>query len=165
MVDKATIKETTEKIKEEKKVEAATYYEAFGRRKEATARVRLYVVKEQSIEVLGQQVEKGAIVVNGKSAEVYFPGEVYKKIYQEPLRTTNTASRFAIVIKTVGGGLVSQLGAVVLGMSRALEKVDKEKMRPILKKKGFLTRDSRVRERRKAGMAGKARAKKQSPKR
>jgi small subunit ribosomal protein S9 len=165
MADKATIKEKTEKIKEEKKAEAATYYEASGRRKEATARVRLYVVKEQSIEVLGQQVEKGAIVVNGKSAEVYFPGEVYKKLYQEPLRTTNTASRFAIVIKTVGGGLVSQLGAVVLGMSRALEKVDKEKMRPILKKKGFLTRDSRVRERRKAGMAGKARAKKQSPKR
>lgn len=165
MADKVSKKETPEKVDTEKKAESIAYYEAFGRRKEATARVRLYVVKEQTIEVLGQQVEKGAIIVNGKSAEVYFPGEVYKKLYQEPLRTTNTASRFAIVIKTLGGGLMSQLGATVLGMSRALEKIDKEKMRPILKKKGFLTRDARVRERRKAGLAGKARAKKQSPKR
>lgn len=165
MADKVNTKEKKEEANTDKKTESIAYYEAFGRRKEATARVRLYVVKEQAIEVLGQQVEKGAIIVNGKSAEVYFPGEVYKKLYQEPLRTTNTASRFAIVIKTLGGGLVSQLGATVLGMSRALEKIDKEKMRPILKKKGFLTRDARVKERRKAGLAGKARAKKQSPKR
>lgn len=165
MADKVNTKEKQEEANTDKKTESIAYYEAFGRRKEATARVRLYVVKEQAIEVLGQQVEKGAIIVNGKSAEVYFPGEVYKKLYQEPLRTTNTTSRFAIVIKTLGGGLVSQLGATVLGMSRALEKIDKEKMRPILKKKGFLTRDARVKERRKAGLAGKARAKKQSPKR
>lgn len=165
MADKVSTKEKQEEVKADKKTDSIAYYEAFGRRKEATARVRLYVVKEQSVAVGGQHVEKGAIVVNGKSAEVYFPGEVYKKLYQEPLRTTNTASRFAIVIKTLGGGLMSQLGATVLGMSRALEKIDKEKMRPILKKKGFLTRDARVKERRKAGLAGKARAKKQSPKR
>ncbi len=165
MAGKVSTKEKPEEVNTEKKAEGLAYYEASGRRKEATARVRLYVVKEQSVAVGGQQVEKGAIVVNGKPAEVYFPGEVYKKIYQEPLRTTNTVSRFAIVIKTIGGGLMSQLGATVLGMSRALEKIDKEKMRPILKKKGFLTRDARVEERRKAGLAGKARAKKQSPKR
>lgn len=137
--------------------EKETYYEAVGRRKEATARVRLHVS--------GTESQKGTIVVNGKNAETYFPGEVFKKMYQEPLRTTNTVGRFAITIKTRGGGLMSQMGAVVLGMSRALEKVDKEKMRPILKKRGFLTRDARIKERRKAGLAGKARAKKQSPKR
>jgi small subunit ribosomal protein S9 len=134
-----------------------SYYEAVGRRKEATARVRLYVS--------GTDVAKGAIVVNGKDAEKYFPGEAYKKMFQEPLRTTNTVGRFSIIVKTRGGGLVSQLGAVVLGISRALVKADEEKMRPILKKRGFLTRDQRIRERRKAGYAGKARAKKQSPKR
>lgn len=158
-------KEPTQQERIEKGSPSIAYYEAVGRRKEATARVRLYIVKEQSVSVAGQQVEKGAMVVNGKSAEAYFPGEVYKKIYQEPLRTTNTMNRFAIVAKAQGGGLMSQLNAVLLGMSRALEKVDKEKMRPILKKRGFLTRDSRIRERRKAGFAGKARAKKQSPKR
>jgi len=83
----------------------------------------------------------------------------------EPFRTTNTMNRFAISIKTKGGGLSGQLGAVVLGLSRALEKVDKERYRPILKKRGFLTRDPRAKQRRKAGYAGKARARKQSPKR
>ncbi len=158
-------KEPTQEERVQKGAPEVSYYEAVGRRKEATARVRLYVVKEQSVTVGGQQVEKGAVIVNGKPAETYFAGEVFKKMYQEPLRTTNTVSRFAIVIKTRGGGLASQLGAVLLGMSRALEKVDKEKMRPILKKRGFLTRDQRIRERRKPGRGGRARAKKQSPKR
>ena len=94
-----------------------------------------------------------------------FPGEVFKKMYQEPFRTTNTMSRFAVSIKVKGGGLSGQLGAVIHGISRALEKVDKEKFRPILKKRGFMMRDPRAKQRRKAGFAGKARARKQSPKR
>lgn len=134
-----------------------SYYEAVGRRKNASARVRLYIAKEGH--------EKGDVIVNGKSADIYFAGEISKKIYLEPFRTTNTIGRFVTSILVSGGGLSGQLGAVLQGISRALEKVDKEKFRPILKKRGFLTRDPRKKERRKAGFAGKARARKQSPKR
>ncbi len=144
---------------------APSYYEAVGRRKESSARVRLYTVKEGAISVHGSQITKGQIMVNGKSIETYFVGEVYKKIYLEPFRTTNTIGRFATIITVVGGGLVGQLGAITHALSRALIKVDPEKFRLILRKRGFLTRDARVKERRKAGLAGKARAKKQSPKR
>ncbi len=146
-------------------VDTVSYYEAVGRRKESSARVRLYVVGDESVIVGGQPVEKGTIRVNGRPVEQYFPGEVNKKMYLEPFRTTNTLNRFAVTCKVQGGGLSGQLGAVILGISRALEKVDKEKFRPILKKRGFMTRDPRVKQRRKAGFAGKARARKQSPKR
>jgi len=141
------------------------YYEATGRRKTATARVRMYVVKEESVTVLGIQIPKGSIIVNGVPAEKYFPGEVFKKMFMEPFRTTNTLNRFAVYIKTVGGGLHGQLQAVIHGISRALEVVDKEKYRPILKKRGFMTRDQRTKERRKPNTGGKARRQKQSPKR
>ncbi len=144
---------------------SVSYYEAVGRRRVATARVRLYVVKEGTMKVKETEIAKGTIVVNGRLAEHYFPGEVFKKMYQEPFRTTNTMSRFAVSIKVKGGGLSGQLGAVIHGISRALEKVDKEKFRPILKKRGFMMRDPRAKQRRKAGFAGKARARKQSPKR
>ncbi len=144
--------------------EKVSYYQAIGRRKEATVTVRLYVVKE-SVNVTGVELKKGDMIVNGKPVEKVFPGEVFKKKYLEPFRTTNTVNRFAVSIKSRGGGTNGQVGAIVLGISRALEKVDKEKFRPILKKRGFLTRDSRIKQRRKAGFAGKSRAKKQSPKR
>ena len=157
-----TMSEQTDKKEAQHPV---SYYEAVGRRKESTARVRLYVVKDAGIAVNGQIIEKGAIVVNGIPVEQYFRGEVYKKMYQEPLRTTNTMSRFAVSIKAHGGGLVGQLAAMIHGISRALVKVDNEKFRPILKKRGFMTRDPRAKQRRKAGYAGKARARKQSPKR
>ncbi len=130
-----------------------SYYEAVGRRKTATARARLSVGKS------------GEFTVNGKPAEKYFPGEVCKKLYLEPFRTTNTMNRFAVSVKTFGGGLPGQLGATIHAISRALVKVDAEKFRPILKNRGFLTRDPRAKERRKAGFAGKARARRQSPKR
>jgi len=141
-----------------------SYYEARGRRKESSARVRLYVVKEE-ITINGTSVKKGDILVNGYQLDKYFSGEVNKKMILEPFRTTNTMNRFAVSVKVVGGGTSGQLGAVILGISRALEKVDKEKFRPILKKRGFMTRDPRAKQRRKAGFAGKSRAKKQSPKR
>lgn len=161
---------TSDKTKveqKEKEVKTATvsYYEAVGRRKEASARARLYVVKDGVVIIGGIQISKGNMVVNGRPVEAYFPGEVYKKIYMEPFRTTNTIGRFAVSVMVAGGGLSGQLGAVVHSISRALEKVDKEKFRPILKKRDFLTRDARIKERRKAGYAGKARARKQSPKR
>lgn len=161
MVDKPQVKEKT--VEAEKPV-AAQYYEAVGRRRTATARVRLYVVKD-AINLFGQSVEKGAFLVNNRSVENYFPGEIYKKLYQEPFRTTNTLNRFVVSVKTSGGGLNGQLEAVIHGVSRALEKVDKDKYRPILKKRGFMKRDPRAKQRRKAGYAGKARARKQSPKR
>ncbi|MFZ5535753.1 MAG: 30S ribosomal protein S9 [Patescibacteria group bacterium] len=142
-----------------------TYYEAVGRRKNATARVRLYVVKDESVVINGTTVAKGDMIVNGRPAEAYFPGEIDKKVYLEPFRTTNTIGRFAVSVHTVGGGLAGQLGATLQGISRALEKTDKEKFRPILKKRGFMTRDSRKKQRIKAGFAHKARARKQSPKR
>jgi small subunit ribosomal protein S9 len=152
----------TDKVEELKSVE---YYEAVGRRKESTARVRLYVVGAEPLTLNGASLEKGAFVVNGRPVENYFPGEVYKKMYQEPFRTTNTLGRFIVSVKCTSGGLAGQLGAVIHGISRALEKVDKEKFRPILKKRGFMKRDPRAKQRRKAGFAGKARARKQSPKR
>jgi len=147
------------------KEEKLTYYEAVGRRKTSSCRVRLYVVKDEAIVLKGVEIAKGNIVVNDRPAESYFPGEVLKKMYMEPFRTTNTVGRFAVTVKTTGGGLYSQLGAFIHAVSRALEKVDKEKFRPILKKRGFMTRDPRAKERRKAGFARKARARRQSPKR
>lgn len=145
--------------------DTVAYYEAVGRRKVASARVRLYVVKDGPVTIDGIAVDKGNMIVNGKPAESYFVGEVLKKFYMEPFRTTNTMSRFAVSVRVKGGGISGQLQAVIHGMSRALEKVDKEKFRPILKKRGFMTRDPRAKQRRKAGFAGKSRAKKQSPKR
>ncbi len=156
--DKPATKEKEEKASKS----TVSYYEAVGRRKESSARIRLHV---GSVVINGGEVTKGAILVNGREVEKYFSGEVSKKMYLEPFRTTNTIGRFATTIKVEGGGLAGQLGAVIHGLSRALVKVDPEKFRPILRKRGFLTRDPRAKERRKAGFAGKARARKQSPKR
>ncbi|MFC1626629.1 30S ribosomal protein S9 [Patescibacteria group bacterium] len=158
------IEKTEEKLEKNDSVEKS-YYEAVGRRREATARVRLYVVADERVTIGQMPVNKGQIVVNGRKVEDYFPGEPFKKRYLEPFRTTNTIGRFAVSIKISGGGLNGQLGAVIHGIARALEKVDKDKYRPILKKRGFLTRDPRAKQRIKAGYAHKARAKKQSPKR
>ena len=161
---KTAEKKQIEKI-EGTEVVKPTYYEGVGRRKVSTARARLYVVGEGNLTIRGQSIAKGDIIVNGKPVEKYFPGEIMKKLYLEPFRTTNTIGRFIVSITTVGGGINGQLGSFVLAVSRALEKVDKEKFRPILKKKGFMTRDPRAKQRRKAGFAGKSRARKQSPKR
>ncbi len=162
MAKDKTQEEQVEKIESPKEI---SYYEAVGRRKVSSARVRLYVVNDKAITVSGVTLEKGGMIVNGRPVENYFPGEILKKMYQEPFRTTNTLSRFAVSVKAAGGGLYGQLGATIHGISRALEKVDKEKFRPILKKRGFMKRDPRAKQRRKAGYAGKSRARKQSPKR
>lgn len=160
-------KEVVKEVKKEKEVKAKEpqFYQAVGRRKEATARVRLLVVNGEEITIAGKTYKKGDMLVNNRTVENYFPGEAFKKIYTEPFRTTNTMGRFIVTSLIEGGGAAGQLGAFLLGISRALEKVEKDKFRPILKKRGFLMRDPRKKERRKAGFAQKARAKKQSPKR
>ncbi|MBI3485771.1 30S ribosomal protein S9 [Candidatus Daviesbacteria bacterium] len=128
------------------------YTQATGRRKEAIARVRIFK---------GQ----GPLIINNKPVSEYFRGPVAQKIYQKPLELTQTLGQFTATVKIVGGGRASQLGALVHGLARALNKIDRDKFRAILKKNGLLTRDARVKERRKFGLAHKARAKKQSPKR
>lgn len=122
-----------------------------GRRKEAVARVRL-------------SPGKGQILVNGKPITEYFLGPILQKQYNRPLEVTKSSGQFTISVKVVGGGLASQLDAVIHGMARAIAKVSPE-FRTSLKREGLLTRDARVKERRKYGLAQKARAKKQSPKR
>ncbi|KAF0242832.1 MAG: small subunit ribosomal protein S9 [bacterium] len=122
-----------------------------GRRKEAIARIRL-------------MEGNGQVTVNGKPIVEYFSGAVFQRLYQKPLDLTKASGKYTMSVKVEGGGRVSQLKAVIHGMARALSKANPQ-FRVILKKEGFLTRDARVKERRKYGHAGKARAKKQSPKR
>lgn len=130
---------------------AEAHINVVGRRKEAVARVRL---------LSGQ----GQITVNGKPIAEYFLGPVLQKLYLRPLEITKASGKYTISAKVSGGGQVSQLGAVIHGIARALSK-EQPSFRTILKKEGFLTRDPRAKERRKYGHAGKARAMKQSPKR
>jgi small subunit ribosomal protein S9 len=138
------------------------YKSSSGKRKEAVARLRLYT--NTLPEISGEDVKKGDIFVNGKRAENYFSGFVAKATYEEPFRITNTLGKYTFTIRVQGGGPKGQMEAFIHAVSKVLAGLD-EKNKAILKKKGFLTRDARVRERRKVGMAGKARRKKQSPKR
>lgn len=139
------------------------YIFAVGKRKESRARVRLYedVKKYPTGE---EKVQKGDIFVNGKKIGEYFSDKVSQAIYNEPFKATNSAEKYILSIVTSGGGKSGQLGAIVHGISRVLANLD-PKNRAILKKGGFLTRDARIRERRKVGMGGKSRRRKQSPKR
>ncbi|HEY4694685.1 MAG TPA: 30S ribosomal protein S9 [Candidatus Nanoarchaeia archaeon] len=143
-----------EEVVEEVKPKAKSgndLYRAVGRRKRAIARVWL-------------KLGKGAISVNGKPMEEYFASLKNSKQLEEPFRVVNRLGQMEGEIKVEGGGLVAQAGAVLHGISRALLAYD-ETMRSGLSKRKLLTRDSRVKERRKYGRAGKARARKQSPKR
>jgi small subunit ribosomal protein S9 len=142
-----------------------TYYESIGRRKSAIARVRLYISSAKAkLPKNMADAKKGQIYVNNMLIEEYFPGEVYKKEYLLPLTITDTENRFIISTLVRGGGMQGQLDALKLGVARALEMVE-EGNRQKLKPAGLLTRDARVRERRKVGTGGKARRQKQSPKR
>jgi len=150
-----------------KKNKIFKYYEAVGRRREAVARVRLYLVnkKDKTAKVNKLKIKQGEIYVNYKPISSVFKSKVEEEKYMLPLKLTKNEKRFAISVKIKGGGKNGQLEAMVNGLAKAIEKADKETYRPILKKKGLLTRDPRVRERRKVGTGGKARRKKQSPKR
>lgn len=127
------------------------YFWAVGRRKTARATIKLWK-------------EKGEILVNGLPLHQYFPGAVNKKLYLEPLRITNTLGKIKATVKVQGSGKKGQLEAVLHALSRALAKMD-DHYQKILKGRGFLTRDDRMKERRKPGLAQSARAAKQSPKR
>ena len=151
-----------EQTKQESKSLKQDYIFAIGRRKSSTAQVRLY--KKDATVWGGTSIKRGEFVVNNKPALAYF-GKSFEKAYREPLQITQAENKFAVSIKVSGGGKMGQLDASVLAIARALDKIDKEKFHSILKKKGMLTRDPRVRERRKVGMGGKSRRRKQSPKR
>lgn len=130
----------------------STYFSGLGRRKTAVARVRLWSGKQE-------------LVVNGKAVSDYFKGDVFKRIYNAPFLATNTLGQFTGSIKVKGSGLMSQADAVVHGVARALVNANSDSYKQLLRDGGFLTRDSRMKETRKAGQGGRARAKKQSPKR
>lgn len=149
-----------------KKVLNPEYIEVVGRRKEAVARVRMYFTSgNKTISIQGNKLKAGEILINKKPFQQIFVSDADQIRFHKPLELTNNKERFAISIIVRGGGKKGQLEAMVHGLSRAIEKVDKEAYRTILKKEGMLTRDSRTRERRKVGRGGKARRQKQSPKR
>ena len=112
---------------------------ATGRRKQAIARVRL---------VPGS----GQWTVNGRSLEQYFPNKLHQQLVNEPFVLTHADGAYDVIARIQGGGASGQAGALRLGVSRALSTVDVEANRPTLKKAGMLTRDARVKERKKAGL-------------
>ncbi len=109
-----------------------------GRRKKSIARVRL---------VEG----KGTITVNGKALDEYFGTDVLKVIVKQPLVATNTLDKYDVICKVTGGGFTGQAGAIRHGIARALNEANAE-YRPALKSAGFLTRDPRMKERKKYGL-------------
>ena len=111
-----------------------------GRRKEAVARVQL-------------KPGSGLIFVNGRTLEDYFPRPSLQTRVREPLKVTQTAGRFDCVARVAGGGIAGQADALRHGLARALSTEDAS-LRPVLRKSNFLTRDPRVRERKKYGQKG-----------
>lgn len=152
-----------EKTKKENKDKG--YIHAVGRRREAVARVRLYSTVKTGVVWGDAIIKKGEIYVNGMPIDAYFSQKTQQFIYQEPFKVTNTLHKYTFTIKVAGGGREGQVDAVVLGIARALQKLNRDEYRAILKKRGFLSRDARIRERRTVGTGGKARRQKQSPKR
>ena len=125
--------------------ESKPYFYGTGRRKSSVARVRVY------------QGGTGSITINGRSIDDYFGLETLKLIVRQPLALTETEGKFDIVCTVTGGGVTGQAGAIRHGLSRALLQFDAE-LRPVLKKAGFLTRDPRMKERKKYGLKAARRA-------
>ena len=123
---------------------AKPYFYGTGRRKKSVARVRLYP-------------GTGAITVNGKNVDEYFGLETLKLIIAQPFGVSETEGKFDVVANVAGGGLSGQAGAIRHGIARALVVADAEN-RPALKKAGFLTRDPRMKERKKYGLKAARRA-------
>lgn len=123
----------------------AVHYYATGRRKTSVARVRL---------IPGG---KGNITVNGKDADEYFTIDTLRVMIRQPLALVDMADKFDVIVKVNGGGFTGQAGAVRHGIARALQLVDPE-LRAPLKKAGMLTRDPRMKERKKYGLKGARRA-------
>ena len=120
------------------------YYYGTGRRKHSVARVRIYP-------------GSGNVTINGRGIDDYFGLETLKLIVRQPLALTENADKFDIVCTVAGGGVTGQAGAIRHGLSRALLEFDPE-LRPALKKAGFLTRDPRMKERKKYGLKAARRA-------
>lgn len=120
------------------------YFYGTGRRKKSVARVRVYP-------------GTGSIVINDRDIDDYFGLETLKLIVRQPLTLTDTLDKFDIICRVSGGGVTGQAGAIRHGLSRALLQYD-ENMRGTLKKAGFLTRDPRMKERKKYGLKGARRA-------
>ena len=120
------------------------YFYATGRRKKSVARVRVYP-------------GTGSITINDREIDDYFGLETLKLIVRQPLALTDTTEKFDIICRVVGGGVTGQAGAIRHGLSRALLQFD-ENLRPTLKKAGFLTRDPRMKERKKYGLKKARRA-------
>ena len=112
---------------------------ATGRRKEAVARVRI---------VPGT----GTWTVNGRPLDQYFPNKLHQQLVNEPFVLTQLVGQYDVIARIHGGGITGQAGALRLGVSRALNETDTEANRPSLKKAGMLTRDARIKERKKAGL-------------
>ena len=123
---------------------AKPYFYGTGRRKKSVARVRLYP-------------GTGAITINGRDISDYFGLETMKLIVNQPFGVTDTVGKFDIVANVKGGGFSGQAGAIRHGVARALLSAD-ENYKPLLKKAGFLTRDPRMKERKKYGLKGARRA-------
>ena len=120
-------------------MEKTRHHYGTGRRKSAVARVRLYP-------------GTGSITVNGKTAAEYFGGrQTLHQNVELPLRLTNSLDQFDVIIKVMGGGVAGQAGAARHGIARALVRSDAE-LRPVLKSAQLLTRDARVKERKKVGL-------------
>ncbi|MBB2958694.1 30S ribosomal protein S9 [Pseudoclavibacter helvolus] len=112
---------------------------AVGRRKQAIARVRL---------VPGT----GTITVNGRDIADYFPNKLHQQLINDPFTILSLGGAYDVIARISGGGPSGQAGALRLGIARALNEIDRENNRPELKKAGFLSRDARVKERKKAGL-------------
>ena len=124
---------------------ANVQYYGTGRRKSSVARVRL---------VAGN----GNITINGRTIDEYFGLETLKLIVRQPLVLTKTLDKFDVIVKVEGGGFTGQAGAIRHGIARALLEVDSDAFRATLKAAGFLTRDSRMKERKKYGLKAARRA-------
>ena len=124
--------------------ESKPYLYGTGRRKHSVARVRVYP-------------GTGSITINGRDIDDYFGLDTLKLIVRQPMTLTDTLGKYDIVCTVAGGGVAGQAGAIRHGLSRALLQAGDE-MRPILKKAGFLTRDPRMKERKKDGLKGARRA-------
>lgn len=124
--------------------EGKPYFYGTGRRKSSVARVRVYN-------------GTGKITINDRDIEEYFGLETLKLIVRQPLALTNTMDKFDIVCRVAGGGVTGQAGAIRHGLARALLQFNEE-LRPELKNAGFLTRDPRMKERKKYGLKGARRA-------
>ena len=124
--------------------ETNPYFYGTGRRKSSVARVRVYA-------------GTGKIIINDREIDDYFGLETLKLIVRQPLALTDTAEKFDIICRVGGGGVTGQAGAIRHGIARALLQYD-ENLRSTLKKAGFLTRDPRMKERKKYGLKGARRA-------